>query len=99
MPSEHRRTWMKEYQRNRRREAERVAALKLLASGVPPSEIGRASTLRQRLGEMRRDRDALRARVEWDRGGIRVLRDRVATLQALLATQPAMHDAEVSENI
>lgn len=35
------------------------------------------------------------ARVEWQSSGIRILRDQVATLEARIATLPAMEDTEI----
>ena len=90
---------MKAYQRKRRAKEEKRIALGLLSSGVPPEKIGRPETQRARLKALLRDRTALRARIEWQSGGIKTLRGELTTLKALLATQPAMLDLTVLQRL
>ena len=94
-----RKAWMREWQRKRRAAALKASVIELLRAGVPPERIGKPETLRQRIKGLLLDRTALKARIEWQSGGLKGLWDQIATLKALLATQPAMQDAEVSEKI
>lgn len=96
---EKRREWMAKYQRKRRAAALQASVVALLKAGVPPSQIGKPQTLRQQLRAMLRDREALKARIEMQSGGIKGLRSQVATLEAWIATLPAMQDRELSEKI
>lgn len=92
MPSEHRRRWMRAYQRKRRAEALKASVVALLHAGLKPVDIGRPQTVKARLAWLLRDRRALQARIGMQSGGIKGLREEVATLKALLATQPAMEE-------
>ena len=80
---------MREWQRKRRAAALKASVIELLRAGVPPERIGKPETLRQRIRKLLLDRDALKARIEWQSGGIKTLRDELATLQARYATLEA----------
>ena len=99
MPTAHRRAWMRAYQAKCRAAALKAQVVALLRAGVPPERIGKPETLRQRIRWLLRDRDALKARIEWQSGGIRMLRDQLATLQARFDTLPAMQERELSAQI
>ena len=61
--------------------------------------LGDRAGLMKRLGDMRRALEAKTARVEWQSGGILMLHDKIATLEARLATQPAMQDTADKQRI
>ena len=48
---------------------------------------------------VKRELAARSQRVEWQSGGIRMLRAEIATLKALLATLPAMQDTEIKQRL
>ena len=49
--------------------------------------------------DLERRYEAKAAHVEWQKGGIRMLHEEIATLRALLATQPAMQELSLAQRI
>lgn len=78
----------------------RALVRKLHRLGVNPARYLRVGSVSlDDYRDLKKGYDAKVARVEWQSSGMRMLHERIATLEARLATQPAMEDTEIMRRL